>query len=71
MLKNLILLVRYRNRIGMFEGVVNKNAVSFRSKQTSESLYIDCSRDHNYDLIPRKLNMFGLEERGKIADILF
>lgn len=55
----------------MFEGVVNKNAVSFRSKQTSESLYIDCSRDHNYDLIPRKLNMFGLEERGKIADILF
>lgn len=55
----------------MFERVVNENVVNFRSKQTSESLYIDCSRDHNYDLILRKLCMFGLAERGKIADILF
>lgn len=55
----------------MFERVVNKNVVNFRSKQTTESLYIDCSGDHNYDLILGKLNMFGLEERGKIADILF
>lgn len=55
----------------MFEGVANKNVVDFRSKQTSESLYIDCSHDHNYDLILRRLNMIGLEERGRIADILF